>query len=81
MASDSNIAEIQLFKFSGRFGFIRACKMPTLETNLITITWYSFDTDQGQLPAIDLGLLLYNPKDRWCRVFPNNVDAQTYYKS
>jgi hypothetical protein len=34
-----------------------------------------------QLPAIDLGLLLYNPKDRWCRVFMNKSDAANYYKS
>lgn len=68
-------------RFTGRFGYMRACKMPQKMGALGYITWYYLDTDSGHLPAIDLGLLVYHPGNKWWRVFTNRTDAQEYFQS
>jgi hypothetical protein len=68
-------------RFTGRFGYAKVCKMPVNMSNLGYITWYWIDTDDGQLPAVDLGLLVYHPSHKWWRVFTNKSDAQEYYNS
>lgn len=67
--------------FTGRFGYMRACKMPQKHGKLGYITWFWMDTDNGHLPAIDLGLLVYHPGDKWWRVFTNKSDAENYFNS
>jgi hypothetical protein len=68
-------------RFTGRFGYMRACKMPQKMSKLGYITWFWVDTDTGHLPAIDLGLLVYHPGNKWWRVFTNKTDAQDYFDS
>jgi hypothetical protein len=68
-------------RFTGRFGYIRACKLPTNQNKLGYITWYWVNTDEGHLPAIDMGLMVYHPQDKWWRVFSNKSDAADYYTS
>lgn len=69
------------FLLTGRFGYVKASRLPTSSSGISIITWYSIDTDYGQLAAIDMGLLLYKPSDRWYRVFTNEADADKYYIS
>lgn len=68
-------------RFTGRFGYMRACMMPQKMGKLGYITWFWVDTDNGHLPAIDLGLLVYHPGNKWWRVFTNKADATDYFNS
>ena len=68
-------------RFTGRFGYAKACQMPHNMGKLGYITWYWLDTDNGQLPVVDLGLLVYHPANKWWRVFTNKIDAQEYFNS
>ena len=68
-------------KFTGVFGYTKACRMPQQHQPLGVLTWYWVDTDDGQLPAVDLGLLVVHPRHKWYRVFTNQTDATSYYQS
>ena len=70
-----------LHKFTGRFGLTKACKMPQDNGPLTVMTWYWIGTDNGQLPALDLGLLVVHPVDKWYRCFTNQADAMNYYQT
>lgn len=70
-----------LMRFRGRFGFKKCCKMPKNNGSLHYVYWSWVDTNAGELPGIDLGIILVPVIDRWYRVFASKSDARIYYES
>jgi hypothetical protein len=69
------------FRFEGRFGYFRVNRMPRASTPIGWVTWSWLDSERGQLPCIDLGLILVPVDDRWYRVFKTKAEAEQYYLS
>lgn len=70
-----------LIRFQGRFGFKKSCKMPKKHGSFGFVYWSWVDTNAGELPGIDLGIIMVPIGDRWYRVFASKSDARDYYQS
>lgn len=69
------------FSFEGRFGYLRVNRMPRMSAPLGWVAWSWIDSERGQLPCIDLGLILVPVDECWYRVFKTKAEAEQYYLS
>ena len=71
-----------LMRFYGRFGVKKTCIMPQGHGSFDYLYWAWIDSNAGELPALDLGIILV-PVDnqRLYRVFANKSEANAYYSA
>jgi hypothetical protein len=71
------------FEFAGRFGHFKvwrfAQQVLMTRTAQIVADWFWIDSTEGQLSAIELGIILKLPALQSHHVFGNKTEAQAYY--
>jgi hypothetical protein len=71
------------FQFAGRFGHFKVWRftqqLVSTQVAQFVAEWFWVDSTEGQLSAVELGVLVIHPKLRLHHVFGNRNDAQSYY--
>jgi hypothetical protein len=70
-----------LIRFTGRFGVKKTVMLPVEHGSFTYVHWAWVDTNAGEIPILDLGLILVPTNEKWYRVFPSKGDAVDYYQS
>jgi hypothetical protein len=80
-----HLTQPKRFEFTGKFGHYKvwrfAQKIQTTQIAQFVAEWFWLETTEGQLSAIELGILLMHPTIPLHHLFSNEAEARTYYNS
>jgi hypothetical protein len=70
-----------LIRFKGRFGYRKFIMFPVNHGNFECVHWAWLDTNAGEVPGIDVGVVIVSLTEKQYRLFSNKSDATAYYQS